>query len=430
MNKLIESINYASDSYWGDPERFKFNAKIDTYNNITEITQGDNRVVKTNFGLTIQGYLIPDSLNKELTKPPQKRFNKAVVSFGAEIESLPMDNPQLSRREVREITNPQNVKQSGIGVGYSTVGAANTAIGGAPVGINLLYDFRFGTGNKLLTTNTSTIGTLTGRRLIQWSDQSGNNNNLQHNDYSLVSTSSMYYPGGQQNMPFRPIEGGEEPTDYPNSDGGLIFSTENNGAHPSISSKLTSTVNVSSFTKIICFYLSSRTTSSFWGGSNVMGQGQMYYAHTPSSVNTIVSGFKKFDIFLNGDVIGSSGSVIQFEPSSSLDNGYPFYSFDNSGNEVISIQPNEVDFNSSQPAHEQTAYCLIPPSSRPQPNAKHILTINVDNSNGAIKLRLDGNQIFTTGSSNLKDKTFSFDFIGNHSFEYVFEQGPTWNWME
>ena len=184
MNKLIESINYASDSYWGDPERFKFNAKIDTYNNITEITQGDNRVVKTNFGLTIQGYLIPDSLNKELTKPPQKRFNKAVVSFGAEIESLPMDNPQLSRREVREITNPQNVKQSGIGVGYSTVGSSNTSIGGVPtIGTNLLYDFQFNK-NALLTQNSTTIQSLTGRRLIQWSDQSGNNNHLQHNDYS------------------------------------------------------------------------------------------------------------------------------------------------------------------------------------------------------------------------------------------------------
>ena len=37
MNKIIESINNASDSYWGDPERFNFTAKIDTYNNTTEV---------------------------------------------------------------------------------------------------------------------------------------------------------------------------------------------------------------------------------------------------------------------------------------------------------------------------------------------------------------------------------------------------------
>ena len=26
LNKIIEAINYASDSYWGNPERFKFKA--------------------------------------------------------------------------------------------------------------------------------------------------------------------------------------------------------------------------------------------------------------------------------------------------------------------------------------------------------------------------------------------------------------------
>ena len=65
MNKLIEMINYTSDSYWGDKEKFKFNAKIDTFSNTTEIQQGDNRIVKTDFGLTLQGYLVPDSINKE-----------------------------------------------------------------------------------------------------------------------------------------------------------------------------------------------------------------------------------------------------------------------------------------------------------------------------------------------------------------------------
>ena len=66
MNKLIEMINYTSDSYWGDPERFKFNAKIDTYNNTTEVHKEIIELLKTNFGLTIQGYLVPDSINKEL----------------------------------------------------------------------------------------------------------------------------------------------------------------------------------------------------------------------------------------------------------------------------------------------------------------------------------------------------------------------------
>jgi hypothetical protein len=100
MNKLIESINYASDSYWGDSERFKFQAKIDTFTNTTEVLQGDNRIVKTNFGLVLQGYIVPDSLNKELKKKPQKFFSKSKVVFNGEVDVTPTGEP-LSRDQVR-----------------------------------------------------------------------------------------------------------------------------------------------------------------------------------------------------------------------------------------------------------------------------------------------------------------------------------------
>jgi len=66
MNKLIEGINFASDSYWGDPERFKFRARIDTYTTVTELNTGQDRAVKTNFTITLQGYIISDQINKEL----------------------------------------------------------------------------------------------------------------------------------------------------------------------------------------------------------------------------------------------------------------------------------------------------------------------------------------------------------------------------
>ena len=128
MNKLIEMINYTSDSYWGDPERFKFNAKIDTYSNTTEISQGDNRVVKTNFGLTLQGYLVPDSINKELVKKPQKFFTKSTVVFNGELQIEPSGVPQ-SREKVREATGKQNIVQQQTGIGYATVGSITNKIG-------------------------------------------------------------------------------------------------------------------------------------------------------------------------------------------------------------------------------------------------------------------------------------------------------------
>ena len=124
MNKLIEMINYSSDSYWGDKERFKFNARIDTYNNTTEIVQGENRVVKTNFGLTIQGYLVPDSLNKDLTKKPQKFFSKSRVVFNDELIVLPTGEP-LTREQVRGASVTTNINQIGEGVGYQILGESN-----------------------------------------------------------------------------------------------------------------------------------------------------------------------------------------------------------------------------------------------------------------------------------------------------------------
>ena len=118
-------INYTSDSYWGDPERFKFNAKIDTYNNTTEIAQGDNRTVKTDFGLTLQGYLVPDSINKELTKKPQKFFSKSTVVFKTELVVEPSGKP-LDREAVRKTAGAQNIKQEGKGIGYDKLGKNNT----------------------------------------------------------------------------------------------------------------------------------------------------------------------------------------------------------------------------------------------------------------------------------------------------------------
>ena len=124
MNKLIEMINYSSDSYWGDPEKFKFNARIDTYNNTTEIAQGDNRVVKTNFGLTIQGYLVPDSLNKKLaSENMQKAFTRSQVIFNNEIVTGAPRVPQ-TREEIRGQLGI-NIEAIDGGIGYQIIGSNN-----------------------------------------------------------------------------------------------------------------------------------------------------------------------------------------------------------------------------------------------------------------------------------------------------------------
>lgn len=83
LNKIIEAVNYASDSYWGDPERFKFKASIDSYSTSIEMTDSSNRLVKGTFTIKLFGYIIPDIIQKDLTAV--KKYNgKSQVIIGLE----------------------------------------------------------------------------------------------------------------------------------------------------------------------------------------------------------------------------------------------------------------------------------------------------------------------------------------------------------
>jgi|CoawatStandDraft_6_1074263.scaffolds.fasta_scaffold14414_2 hypothetical protein len=84
-NKIIESVNYASDAYWGEPNRFSFRAMIDSYNTVTEVSQGNERINKTDFQINLLGHLVPDSINAQ-TFNASKFFSKSSVKFGLETE--------------------------------------------------------------------------------------------------------------------------------------------------------------------------------------------------------------------------------------------------------------------------------------------------------------------------------------------------------
>lgn len=80
-NKLIESVEFASDSYWGDPDRFKFKARIDTFSTTTSLEQEQDRVARTNFTLTLNGYIIPDTINRQAAAASPKFYSKSQLIF-------------------------------------------------------------------------------------------------------------------------------------------------------------------------------------------------------------------------------------------------------------------------------------------------------------------------------------------------------------
>jgi hypothetical protein len=87
MDKLTEALNFASNSYWGDPSRFQFLAKIETFNDIQSYEQGDDRLVRTEFSLTLNGYLIPDSMNAYLAQLQSRTYNLCKIVFNTETTS-------------------------------------------------------------------------------------------------------------------------------------------------------------------------------------------------------------------------------------------------------------------------------------------------------------------------------------------------------
>ena len=84
LNTLIENIQYASDSYWGNPERFKFKAMINSFATPVEIVQGGERTVKATFQLDLYGYLIPQNIQKSMTSI-SKYSNRSTVNISNEV---------------------------------------------------------------------------------------------------------------------------------------------------------------------------------------------------------------------------------------------------------------------------------------------------------------------------------------------------------
>jgi hypothetical protein len=93
LNKIMEALEFASDSYWGDPERFKFKATISTLTPTTELSDSTERIVKCVLSITLYGYIIPDIPQKDLVNV-RKFSNKNKLTFT--LETVQGDKEQFN----------------------------------------------------------------------------------------------------------------------------------------------------------------------------------------------------------------------------------------------------------------------------------------------------------------------------------------------
>jgi hypothetical protein len=84
-NKIVEAIQFASDAYWGDVNRWKFRAQIDSFATVAVVENGTDKVAKSTFNLKLYGYIIPNSVNKDMATARSKFYTKSQVIFDLEV---------------------------------------------------------------------------------------------------------------------------------------------------------------------------------------------------------------------------------------------------------------------------------------------------------------------------------------------------------
>ena len=83
MNKIIEKIIFSEGAYWGEDGKFKFRTSIDSYTDASEFTVNSERIIKTNFTVTLKGYLIPEEFNNVVTT--QKHLTPKRILIGDDV---------------------------------------------------------------------------------------------------------------------------------------------------------------------------------------------------------------------------------------------------------------------------------------------------------------------------------------------------------
>lgn len=89
MNNVVENISFESDEFWGERNNYRFRTIIKSFEPLTELPSNADRVVRTQFDMTVYAYLLPETQldvggNRGLVT--KKRYGvKKVVTF-TEIE--------------------------------------------------------------------------------------------------------------------------------------------------------------------------------------------------------------------------------------------------------------------------------------------------------------------------------------------------------
>jgi hypothetical protein len=122
INPIIEAINFSSDSYWGDFSRFKFRARIDSFTTTTEVNAEDGRAVKSTFNIVLNGYIIPDVINKQIANA-DLYYGTSQLIFNLETTTSDLDTVTTSANQVAPLGST-TIFEGGSNISLTVQGAA------------------------------------------------------------------------------------------------------------------------------------------------------------------------------------------------------------------------------------------------------------------------------------------------------------------
>lgn len=180
LNEVIESLNWASEEYWGDKDQYKFLTIVSNYNVNNELTSDNERINRVEFSLNVKAYLLPEKFDGE--KTTKKGFTSRAVIITTETDltadgriEASLTNPSIynankdivdylsiSTPSDEQIVSGGQVQFTGIKLIKPPAGLSSVVSGGMTIN-SIDYDIKVYKGNSIVSTYTAVFsnGTLT-----------------------------------------------------------------------------------------------------------------------------------------------------------------------------------------------------------------------------------------------------------------------------
>ena len=137
MNKIVERITYSDGAYWGDPDKLRFRSRVDSFTDATEVSDVE-RLVRTNFTVTLRGYLLPEG-NFDHRSTTQKFLTPKKVIFSSEADTT-----------ITQTTGRAGTFLEGLADEVRSLGRTTEA---ETIGITVSYPLTFNQGTGITLSN-------------------------------------------------------------------------------------------------------------------------------------------------------------------------------------------------------------------------------------------------------------------------------------